>query len=158
MQQKHLLKNRTIEPIGFCRMRLLHFKYLYTVKKFRLDFVYIRLFKKIFRRRFIKAKTRFFKPKYWVLFLPNYTLTQKSKNARMGAGVGKFIRLTSIVKPQKAIIKTWHYTYNYLRYITNYLTMKIPNKFLVKKCYKSKNLVYLTFVSLILFIYSVEKV
>jgi ribosomal protein L16/L10AE len=40
------------------------------------------------------------------MFLPNFILTQKSKNARMGAGVGKFIRLTCIVKPGKAFIKT----------------------------------------------------
>jgi len=106
MQQKHLMKNRHLPEITLCKMKLGKFKYVYTLRKIRIDFVYIRLFKKLFRRRFIKAKTRFFKPKYWVLFLPNYTLTQKSKNARMGAGVGKFVRLTSIVKPGKSIIKT----------------------------------------------------
>jgi ribosomal protein L16/L10AE len=106
MQQKHLMKNRAIPNFKLCNMKLTHYKYIYTIKKIRLDFVYIRLFKKLFRRRFIKAKTRFFKPKYWILFLPNYTLTQKSKNARMGAGVGKFVRLTSIIRPGKSIIKT----------------------------------------------------
>lgn len=136
MQQKHLMKNRTLPKFVLCTMKWKKYKYIYTVKKLRLDFVYIRLFKKIFRRRFIKAKTRFFKPKYWILFLPNYTLTQKSKNARMGAGVGKFIRLTSIVKPGKSIIKTWYYTFTFLRGICKYLTFKIPNKFLIKKCYK----------------------
>jgi ribosomal protein L16/L10AE len=50
----------------------------------------------------------------------------------MGAGVGKFVRLTSIVKPGKSIIKTWHYKLNFLRAITNYITYKIPNKFLIK--------------------------
>lgn len=106
MQQKHLMKNRSIPKFKLCNMKLTQYKYIYTIKKIRLDFVYIRLFKKLFRRRFIKAKTRFFKPKYWILFLPNYTLTQKSKNARMGAGVGKFVRLTSIIRPGKSIIKT----------------------------------------------------
>jgi len=33
-------------------------------------------------------------------------LTQKSKNARMGAGVGKLVRLTTIVFPGKSILKT----------------------------------------------------
>lgn len=66
------------------------------------------------------------------MFLPNYTLTQKSKNARMGAGVGKFVRLTSIVKPGKAIIKTWYYTVSFLKGVTKYLLYKIPNKLLVK--------------------------
>jgi ribosomal protein L16/L10AE len=40
------------------------------------------------------------------MFLPNFILTQKSKNARMGAGVGKFVRLVSIVRPGTSIIKT----------------------------------------------------
>lgn len=136
MQQKHLMKNRHLPQITLCSMKLGKYKYIYTLRKLRIDFVYIRLFKKLFRRRFIKAKTRFFKPKYWVLFLPNYTLTQKSKNARMGAGVGKFVRLTSIVKPGKSIIKTWYYNFTFLRQVCKYLMYKIPNKFLLKKCYK----------------------
>lgn len=126
------MKKRSLPTFKFCNLQPTRYKYLYTVKKFRIDLVYIRLFKKLFRRRFIKAKTRFFKPKYWVLFLPNYTLTQKSKNARMGAGVGKFVRLTSMVNPGKSIIKTWYYTFSFLRAISKYLTHKIPNKFLIK--------------------------
>lgn len=132
MTRKHLLKNRSLPSFTVHDERLRNFKYLYTIKKFRMEFVYMRLFKKLFRRRFIKAKTRFFKPKYWLLFLPNYTLTQKSKNARMGAGVGKFIRLTSIVKPGKAVVKTWYYNISFLKQLTNYLLYKIPNKFLLK--------------------------
>ncbi len=68
--------------------------------------------------------------------MPNFLLTQKSKNSRMGAGVGKFIRLTSIVHSGKSIIKTWYYTYIYLKYLTKYMHHKIPQKFLLKKCYK----------------------
>ena len=114
------------------------FKYMYSAKRFRLEFVYIRLFKKLFRRRFIKAKTRFFKPKYWLLFLPNFILTQKSKNARMGAGVGKFVRLTSIVSPGKAFLKTWYYNYTFLKSVSNYIEYKIPNKFLIKNVTNKK--------------------
>lgn len=138
MTRKHLLKNRSILPFQLQEEKLRRFKYLYTIKKFRMEFVYIRLFKKLFRRRFIKAKTRFFKPKYWLFFLPNYTLTQKSKNARMGAGVGKFVRLTSIVKPGKAVVKTWYYTTSFLKQLTNYLLYKIPNKFLLKSVTNKK--------------------
>lgn len=75
---------------------------------------------------------RFFKPKYWVKLLPNFILTQKSKNARMGAGVGKFVRLTAIVKPQKSIIKTWHYSPLFLKNVLRHFRHKIPNKFLLK--------------------------
>jgi hypothetical protein len=136
IKKKHIFKNRTFTELSVKKFRLSTFRYIYTVKKFRLEFVFIRLFKRLFRRRYIKAKMRFFKPKYWVLFLPNYILTQKSKNARMGAGVGKFVRLTSIVFPGKSIIKTWYYNYRFLHFVTKYMTYKIPNKFLIKKCYK----------------------
>lgn len=132
------MKDRHLPDITLCKMKLGKYKYIYTLRKLRVDFVYIRLFKKLFRRRFIKAKTRFFKPKYWVLFLPNYTLTQKSKNARMGAGVGKFVRLTSIVKPGKSIIKTWYYNFTFLRQVCKYLMYKIPNKFLIKNVTNQK--------------------
>ena len=37
---------------------------LQSVKNQIFNFVYIRVFKKLFRRRFIKIKLRFFKPKY----------------------------------------------------------------------------------------------
>jgi ribosomal protein L16/L10AE len=39
------------------------------------------------------------------MVLPNFILTQKSKNARMGAGVGKFVRLVSVIKPGKSVLK-----------------------------------------------------
>jgi ribosomal protein L16/L10AE len=38
--------------------------------------------------------------------LPNFILTQKAKNARMGAGIGKFVRLTCIIYPGKTLVKT----------------------------------------------------
>lgn len=79
---------------------------------------------------------RFFKPKYWIMFLPNFILTQKSKNARMGAGVGKFLRLTSIVYPGKSIIKTWHYSYIFLKNVIKYFSFKFKSGFLIKNCYK----------------------
>ena len=134
IKKKHIFKNRTqpnpiVSDLG--NKKVIH---IYTVKKFRLDFVSIRLFKKLFRRKFIKAKIRFFKPKFWIKMLPNFILTQKSKNARMGAGVGKLVRLTTIVKPNKSIIKTWKYTPNFLKKVLKYFCHKIPNKFLIKKC------------------------
>ena len=136
IKKKHLFKQRGFSKIYIISKVNAIYNYIYSTKRFRIDFVYIRLFKKIFRRRFIKAKTRFFKPKYWIMFLPNFILTQKSKNARMGAGVGKFVRLASIINPGKSIIKTWYYDHYYLRCIINYLKYKIPNNFLLKNCYK----------------------
>lgn len=66
------------------------------------------------------------------MVLPNFILTQKSKNARMGAGVGKFVRLVSVIKPGKSILKMWYYNYNYLKFTLKYMKFKIKNDFLIK--------------------------
>lgn len=153
IKKKHIFKNRSFSKLSVKNFKFTNYRHLYTVRKFRLEFVFIRLFKRLFRRRFIKAKMRFFKPKYWLLFLPNYILTQKSKNARMGAGVGKFIRLTSIVYPGKSIIKTWHYSYRFLLAVSAYMMYKIPNKFLIKiVTNKKKSANYLSKLQLNVFI------
>ena len=136
IKKKHLFKRRTFFKVITFQKTIFSHNYIYSPRKFRLEFVYVRFFKKIFRRRFMKAKTRFFKPKYWLMFLPNFILTQKSKNARMGAGVGKFLRLTSLVKPGKAFINTWYYNYSFLKTVASYLSYKLPNRLLLKKCYK----------------------
>jgi hypothetical protein len=106
IKKKHIFKNRVYSGINILNLLKQNYNYVYSIRRFRLEFVYLRLFKKLFRRRYVKAKMRFFKPKYWVMVLPNFILTQKSKNARMGAGVGKFVRLTSIVNPGKSVLKT----------------------------------------------------
>lgn len=139
IKKKHLFKKRTFSEVKILNPQHNLINYIYSTKKFRLEFVYIRLFKKFLRRRFIKAKTRFFKPKYWILFLPNFILTQKSKNARMGAGVGKFVRLTSLVKPGKAFLKTWFYTFSFLKETVKRFRYKIPNRFLLKNVTNKKN-------------------
>lgn len=136
IKKRHIFKNRESEDIKVTDPKNRDVILIYSPKKFRLDFVLIRMFKKLFRRKFIKAKTRFFKAKYWIYLTPNFILTQKSKNARMGAGVGKLVRLTCIVHPKKAFIKTWHYTPNFLRNVVKFFRYKIPNKFLIRKCYK----------------------
>lgn len=132
IKKKHIFKQRKFHNVVFKKLLKSKFNAIYTVKYFKLEFVYIRLFKKLFRRKFIKATTRFFKPKFWLKITPNYLLTQKSKNSRMGAGVGKFIRLVNYTKPGKTIIKTWHYTNKYLLNIIKYLKYKINNNLLLK--------------------------
>jgi len=57
--------------------------------------------------------------------LPNYILTQKSKNSRMGAGVGKLVRLVNIKYSDKVLIKTWRYTFTFIRGLVKYLYFKL---------------------------------
>lgn len=136
IKKKHIFKNRKkpLPKVNTFKTKII--LQAYCPKKFRIDFVIIRLLKKLLRRKFIKAKTRFFKPKYWIFIKPNYLLTQKSKNSRMGAGVGKLIRLTSIINPGKTLFKTWYYTIKYLRSILTSMLYKVPVQLLIKKCYK----------------------
>jgi ribosomal protein L16/L10AE len=50
----------------------------------------------------------------------------------MGAGIGKFVRLTCIIYPGKTLVKTWHYTPNFLQKLTHKFLFKFPNKLLIK--------------------------
>jgi len=132
IKKKHLFKNRVI-VLPQVRQLNLHKNYsVYTPKKIRLEFVYIKLFRKLFRRKYIKARIKFFKSKYWLYLLPNFILTQKSKNSRMGAGVGKLVRLVNIKYPNKILIRTWRYTYTFLLAIVKYLYFKISIQFFLK--------------------------
>lgn len=132
MQKKHVFKKRQKTTIKILNHDISIFCHVYAVTRYRMDFVLIRMIRKIFRRRYIKAKIRFFKPKYWLFLLPNYILTQKSKNSRMGAGVGKFVRLTNLTHPGKSIIKTWYYDYDYVCEIVKYFRFKLRAHLLVK--------------------------
>lgn len=55
----------------------------------------------------------------------------KSKNARMGSGVGKFVRLTSIIKPGIEFIRTRNFTRNYIKAAIKRVKKKIHYKFLI---------------------------
>jgi len=131
LKKKHIFKCRRLKIPTILRNKNKEF-YIYTTKAFRFELVYIRLFKKLLRRKFIKANTRFFKLKYWVNLKPNYILTKKSKNSRMGAGTGNFLRLSNIIKPGNFIIKTYMYKLKTLQYINKYLNYKLSKNFLIK--------------------------
>lgn len=125
IKKKHIFKKR-IKTNFFTTLVKQKKNYsVYTPKNIRLEFVYIKLFRKLLRRKYIKARIKLFKPKYWLYLLPNYILTQKSKNSRMGAGIGKLVRLTNLKYSSKILIKTWRYTLTFLRGLIKYLFFKI---------------------------------
>lgn len=131
LKKKHIFKQRTICKLN-TRVKSIN-KYIsfYSLKKFRFDFVYIRFIKKLLRRKFIKATTRFFKLKYWLHICPNYILTKKSKNSRMGAGVGSLVRLTHYSFPGKNLIRTYGYRLSFLKSLNNYLSFKLSKVFYI---------------------------
>lgn len=63
--------------------------------------------------------------KIWVFLKPNYPISKKSKNSRMGKGVGSFLRWATQLNPNFAIIKTYKISSNRLFKIRNLLSRAI---------------------------------
>lgn len=66
----------------------------------------------------------FFKPKIWIFLNINTILTCKSKNARMGAGVGAMVRLTTILHPYTVFFKLNYFSAFSLKLILKFLKFK----------------------------------
>jgi len=56
---------------------------------------------------------------------PNFLLTMKSKNSRMGSGVGAYVRVCSIIKPNTSIVLFKYYSRYFLKQVTIYLKLKL---------------------------------
>jgi ribosomal protein L16/L10AE len=81
---------------------------LYLNSTFRFEYKYCLLFRKFFKK-FSKHKKRRIatniRKKTWLFIRPNYVLTRKSKNARMGKGKGNFKRWCTIVYPGRIFLE-----------------------------------------------------
>jgi ribosomal protein L16/L10AE len=56
---------------------------------------------------------------------PNFLLTMKSKNSRMGSGVGLYVRVCSVVKPNRPILLLKVYSRLFLLKVIKYLKKKL---------------------------------
>jgi hypothetical protein len=56
---------------------------------------------------------------------PNFLLTMKSKNARMGSGVGSYVRVVTIVKSNKPFILLQKYSLFFIFKVKKYLKLKL---------------------------------
>jgi ribosomal protein L16/L10AE len=109
---------------------------IYCLYTFRFEYRYClflrKFFKKLFKRKKRKIRT-FLKKKTWLFIRPNYALTHKSKNARMGKGKGNFKRWCTIVYPGKIFIEHVNVSpKTYLKYISK---IKIKLKLQLKYIY-----------------------
>ena len=95
-----------------------------SVIKQRFEPVYLRTFKKFLRKSYCKTKMRFFKPKFWIKIFINFLLTKKSKNARMGAGVGALCRVVTQLYPATVIIQLKFFKINLVRKAINFIIFK----------------------------------
>jgi ribosomal protein L16/L10AE len=103
---------------------------IFTVYQIRFEFVYLRVFKKLFRKKYFKKKPIFLPTKFWLMVKPNFLLTMKSKNSRMGSGVGLYVRVCSVMKPNKPVLLLKHYSINFIKKVLKYLKKKNKYKFL----------------------------
>ena len=98
--------------------------FFYALKILQFEFVYIRVLKKLLRRKYFKAPLRFFRPKFWFLLKANSVISQKSKNARMGAGVGLKLRIVRLIWANSLVCEFWGFHYLTLLKIQHYLFLK----------------------------------
>lgn len=104
IKKSHIFKQRKNLNYKFSKLKKRKYLSIISLVKQRFEFVYVRTFKKFLRRSYCKSKMRFFRPKFWLKIFVNSLLTKKSKNARMGAGVGAFHRAIFIANPNTYLI------------------------------------------------------
>jgi ribosomal protein L16/L10AE len=80
-------------------------------KKLLFEGVYYVFLRKLLRKNLKKNNTC----KIWVFLKPNYPISKKSKNSRMGKGVGSFLRWATQLNPNFVLLKT--YNLNHIRLI-----------------------------------------
>lgn len=56
---------------------------------------------------------------------PNFILSMKSKNSRMGSGVGIYTRVCSIIKPGKPVMLLTGYSKKFVYSSLRYLKLKL---------------------------------
>jgi ribosomal protein L16/L10AE len=57
----------------------------------------------------------------------------KSKNSRMGSGVGVYVRVVSLIKPNKPLILLKKYSIFFVRLVIKYLKLKLNiNTYIIK--------------------------
>lgn len=98
---------------------------IYNLTQIRFEFIYLKVFKKIFRKKYMKKKCIQKNTKFWMMIKPNFILSMKSKNSRMGSGVGLYTRVCSIIKPQKPLILVKGYSKKFLLNSVLYLKKKM---------------------------------
>lgn len=98
---------------------------IYNLTQIRFEFIYLKIFKKIFRKKYMKKKCIQKNTNFWMMIKPNFILSMKSKNSRMGSGVGIYVRICSIIKPQKPLILLKNYSKKFVIKVINYLKKKI---------------------------------
>jgi ribosomal protein L16/L10AE len=133
IKRKHIFKHRSHKS----RKKNYLFKYgtigFFSLRVQIFELIYFRLLKKVFFRRHLKRRTFFKKKKIWVFLFPNSFFSKKSTNARMGAGVGLFVRVIIRLKNYVSFIEFKDFSYNWCIRLRSFLKYRFPMKYLIVK-------------------------
>lgn len=124
IQKKHIFKKRVCKDF-IPHIKDYKYKGLFTVNQMRFEFVHLRVIKKIFRKKYYKRDKFLNKVKYWIMIKPNFLLTMKSKNSRMGSGVGAYVRVCFTLLPNRPIIFFKNYSYFFILNVIHYFKLKL---------------------------------
>lgn len=126
VQRNHIFKNR--------RLTWQHRPYhlhtgtvgLFSLRSQIFELVYFRKLKKLIRRRHIRAKMKFKRRKFWIFLKPNCLFSGKSVNSRMGAGVGSYVRVASLLYAYKSFLEFRFYSFYWIKKISKAVRFKLP--------------------------------
>lgn len=96
---------------------------VFFLKSYRIENIYLFDLKKKFKFFLVKQKKGLNK-KLWISIKRNYPISKKSKNSRMGKGVGKFLRLCTRVKKNSMFLEFLNMNPIILKKILNYFSKK----------------------------------
>ena len=102
---------------------------IFTLNRFCFELVYFRFLKKCLKRKYIRRDILLSKSRYWIFIIPNFIFSIKSKNSRMGAGVGKFVRVCSIIKSGRYLILFKDYSIKFIKKFSLFLYKRWHIKF-----------------------------
>lgn len=125
IKKKHVFKRRSIKSVKFSNYSSYLQKGLFTLIQTRFEFVHLRVIKKLFRKKYYKRDKFVNRVKFWVIIRPNFLLTMKSKNSRMGSGIGSYVRVCFRLKPNKPIVFFRNYSYKFILNIIKYFKLKL---------------------------------
>lgn len=131
IKKKHIFKQRFVSTTKYTIKNYLNHA-IYSTNAFRFEFVYLKTIKKLFRKKYIKRKALYLHTKFWIMIKPNFLLTAKSKNSRMGSGVGLYLRVCSRIHSNTPIIFFKYYPKAFILACLKYLKKKLNLTFLIR--------------------------
>ena len=124
----HIFINRVKNKLNYTNIQVFNnYKSsgIFFSNKTRFEFIYLKTFKKIFKNKNFKKDKIYSKQKFWLTIRPNFLLTMKSKNARMGSGVGSYVRVCYNIMANKPFILLRYYPLQLIRNVIKYLKLKL---------------------------------